>query len=345
MRQPQNGDLRVSLILSSIVATFVFLTWIYGGATIDFIHSFLATRTYFAITWQIILIFSVALIVGYLTEKNLLGKFKWQILAAVVLWIVLMVFFAYYNIGVLFIPGMAVALLTFITIFIKNLIQIDYSLTKKLDEIISSNRSIGGKSGDLRLESGLRLLETLLPSSEVIVFEFDSQGELKPVGRLKNDKSLGSAVSRQNEWRNSVQLCEQALETKETVVQINQMNPNAAKVALPLIHDEVLVGVLLVSIKQNYERADRFLLESFSEQIARNFRRREYLDKNLSPSWHSFLSTDLAQNRLELISLFHSMLKEQRFGALASSYLKEAHAIAYLDGAIAYVNRQMRKMA
>ncbi|NJM52910.1 MAG: hypothetical protein HC846_05660 [Blastocatellia bacterium] len=87
------------------------------------------------------------------------------------------------------------------------------------------------------------------------------------------------------------------------------------------------------------------MLESFSEQIARNFRRREYLDKDLSPSWHSFLSTDLAENRLKLISLFHSMLKEQRFGALASSYLKEAHAIAYLDGTIAYVNCQMRKMA
>ena len=150
---------------------------------------------------------------------------------------------------------------------------------------------------------------------------------------------------KQNDWRNNVELCEQAFEKQETIVQLNPDNPSAAKVALPLIHDEVLVGVLLVNIKQNYERADSFLLESFSEQIARNFRRREYLDKNLSTSWHSYLSSDLAQNRLELISLFHSMLKEQRFGALASSYLKEAHAIAYLDGTIAYVNRQMRKMA
>ncbi|NJM52911.1 MAG: hypothetical protein HC846_05665 [Blastocatellia bacterium] len=222
MRQPQNSDLRLSLILSSIVAAFVFIIWTYGGKMLDFIHSFLATQTYFDITWQIILIFSLSLIIGYLKEKNLLFKLKWYLLGALVFWIGLMVFLAYYNMGVLFIPGMAAVFLTIIVIHIKNLIRIDYSLTEKLDEIISSNRSVGGKSGDLRLESGLRLLETLLPSSEAVVFEFDSQGELKPVGRLKTDKSKGSAVSRQNEWRNSVQLCEQALEAKETVVQVNE---------------------------------------------------------------------------------------------------------------------------
>lgn len=345
MKKSQNNSLWVTCVLSSIVAGIVFLIWTYGGIALNFTYSFFSSRIYFSTLWQAVIIFFVALSIGYLTEKKLLIKYRWYLLTTVVLWIGLMVFFAFQNRGVLFIPGIAAALLTIAIIHIKNLVQIDYSLTEKLDEIISSNRNTGGKSGDLRLESGLRLLETLLPSSEVIVFEFDSEDKLKPVGRLKNEKTTGSAVSRQNDWRNNVELCEQALEKQETIVQLNPDNPSAAKVALPLIHDEVLVGVLLVNIKQNYERADSFLLESFSEQIARNFRRREYLDKNLSTSWHSYLSSDLAQNRLELISLFHSMLKEQRFGALASSYLKEAHAIAYLDGTIAYVNRQMRKMA
>jgi signal transduction histidine kinase len=346
MKKPQNNDLWVTLILSACIAVLVFLVWTYGGAALDFVHSLFSAKNHFSLIWQVILMLAIALTIGYLTENRLLGKFKWYLLGSAILWIGLMIFFTYYNMGVLFIPGMAVAFLTVIVVHVKNLVRIDYALTEKLDEIISSNRNTGGKSGDLRLESGLRLLETLLPSSEVVVFEFDSDGGLKPVGRLKNDKSHnGSAVSRQNEWRNNIQLCEEALEKQETVVQSNPNNPSAAKVALPLIHDGILVGVLLVNIRQNYERADRFLLESFSEQIARNFRRREYLDKNLSTLWHSFLSTDLAENRLELISLFHSMLKEQRFGALASSYLKEAHAIAYLDGTIAYVNRQMRKMA
>jgi signal transduction histidine kinase len=345
MKHSRPNDLWMTLILSAVIAATVFLIWMYGGMMIEFFHSFFKNRIYFASAWQLVIIFSLALVAGYLTEKKLLGKLKWYLLGGFVFWIVVMVIFAFYNRGVLFIPGMITVLLTVAVIHVKNLIRIDYSLTEKLDEIVSSNRATGGKSGDLRLESGLRLLETLLPTSEAVVFEFNDKGQLEPVGRLKNDKSQGSAVARQNDWRSSVELCEQALETKETVVRVNEKNPSAAKVALPLIHDQVLVGVLLVNIKQNYERADRFLLESFSEQIARNFRRREYLDKNLSPSWFNFLSTDLAQNRLELISLFHSMLKEQRFGALASSYLKEAHAIAYLDGTLAYVNRQMRKMA
>jgi len=40
-----------------------------------------------------------------------------------------------------------------------------------------------------------------------------------------------------------------------------------------------------------------------------------------------------------------AIIKEQSFSAFASSYLKEAHAIAYLDGTLAYLNRQMRHFA
>lgn len=345
MKHPQNKDIWVTLTLSLIVATIVFMFWTYGSDITGFIHSFFNTRTYPSSGFQAAFLAIIALVIGYLAEKQILKKFAWFIFGFIACWAVLMAIFARFNYGVLFIPGVSIIILTIILVHIKRLWQVDSALTEKLEEIITANRSTGGKSGDLRLESGLRLLETLLPSSEVIVFEFDSSGDLRPVGRLRSEKNKHSDISRQNEWRDGVQLCEQALETKETVVQINERNPSAAKVALPLIHDKVLVGVLLVNIKQDFERADQFLLESFSEQIARNFRRREYLDKNLPQSWHSFLSTDLAQNRLELISLFNSMLKEQRFGALASSYLKEAHAIAYLDGSLAYLNRQMRKLA
>jgi signal transduction histidine kinase len=345
MKQTQVKDIWVSLALSLFVTIIVLSMWILGKDIVSFIYSFFDSRTYPAIEFQIAFLSIVAVITAYLAEKQVLRKYAWGLFALMVAWFLVMIVLARFNQGALFIPGVSIIILIVAAIHIKKLIQIDSVLTAKLDEIISSNRTLGGKSGDLRLESGLRLLETLLPSSEVVVFEFDSTGHLKPVGRLRNEKSNVSSISRQNEWRDGVQLCEQALKTKESAVQLNENNPSAAKIALPLIHDDILVGVLLVNIKRDFEQADQFLLESFSEQIARNFRRREYLDKNLSQSWHSFLSRDLAQNRLELISLFHSMMKEQRFGALASSYLKEAHAIAYLDGTIAYLNRQMRKLA
>ena len=43
--------------------------------------------------------------------------------------------------------------------------------------------------------------------------------------------------------------------------------------------------------------------------------------------------------------LIESSFKEHNFGSIASSSLQEAHAIAFLDGKMLYVNRQMRTMA
>lgn len=346
MKHPLTKDFWLSSALSLAIATFVFLVWTFGNDTLGFLHSFFNTRNYPSLFWQAAIVLLSALIMGYLADRQLINRFRWHLFAIVGIWILLLVFFArFYNTGVLFIPGMAAILLTVFAIHIKRLWQIDSALTEKLSEIVTASRNMGGKSADLRLESGLRLLETLLPSSEAIVFEFDINGELIPIARLRKEKSKESAVSRQSAWREGVQLCEQALETKESVVQIDPNNSRSAKIALPLVHDDILVGALLVHIKQNFDFSDRYLLESFSEQIARNFRRREFVETDISRNWHGFLSSDLAQTRLDLISLNHSFTKEQRFGALASSYLKEAHAIAFLDGTIAYMNRQMRVMA
>jgi signal transduction histidine kinase len=346
MKQTLNRDFWISTALSLAVACIVFLVWTLGADTVAFAHSFFDTRIYPNIVFQLAFLCFLAITVGYLSENQLIKRFKWYLFGICILWVLAMVFFArLYNAGVLIIPGMSVFILTGLVIHIKKLWQIDSELTEKLSEIVSSSRNQGGKTADLRLESSLRLLETLLPSSEAVIFEFEGNGELIPIGRMGNEKSKDSAISRQSEWREGVQLCEQVLAVKEAVVQTDAENPRAAKIAIPLIHDDVLVGVLLVHIKRNYHISDRYLLESFSEQIARNFRRREFLETDISNSWHGFLSSELAQTRLDLISLYYSFNKEQRFGALASSYLKEAHAIAYLDGTIAYLNRQMQKVA
>jgi signal transduction histidine kinase len=346
MRNSLSKDLLLSLALSVAVAFFVFIVWSYGPDAAEFLHSFYETRIYPSTLIQVAFLFLLSLLIGYLAEKHLFKKYQWHLFIGLMLWILVLAIFAgVYNIGVLFFPGVAIIILTVVVVHLKQLWMIDSALTDKLSEIVSSNRDYGGKTADLRLESSLRLLETLLPSSEAVIFEFDSGGGLVPIGRMRKDKSNISAISRQSAWREGIQLCEQVLEAKESVVQTDPQAPGAGKIALPLIHDEVLVGVLLVHIKQNFDSSDRYLLESFSEQIARNFRRREFLETDISNSWHGFLSSDLAQTRLDLISLYHSFNREQRFGALASSYLKEAHAIAYLDGTIAYLNSQMRQMA
>ena len=186
----------------------------------------------------------------------------------------------------------------------------------------------------------------MLPLSEAIVFRRTSEGELSPVGRARNDKSFDSAVERQSSWRENVGLCEQALSNCETIVQPIEGAADAARIVLPLVYENAAVGVLFVKINQNFVREDQHLLETFSGQLARNFQRKELRERCLPhESWWSSFSTYSAENRLDMISLVHGIIKEQSFSAIASSYLKEAHAIAYLDGTLAYLNRQMRHLA
>ncbi len=104
--------------------------------------------------------------------------------------------------------------------------------------------------------------------------------------------------------------------------------------------------MLFVRISQNFERADQNLLEAFSEQLARNFQRKDLRERILpNEFWRTYLSSESAENRLDIINLVHTNIKEQSFSTLASSYLNEAYAVAYLDGTIAYLNRQIRHFA
>ena len=153
-------------------------------------------------------------------------------------------------------------------------------------------------------------------------------------------------MSRQNDWREIVKLCEEALETRTTVINNDKNKEDAAQITLPLICEDVVVGVLAVKSGGEFENADLYLLEAFSGQLARNFQRLELRSRKLPhQSWWNFISTYSAENRLATTDLIQGILKEQSFSTVASSYLKEAHAIAYLDGTLAYVNRKMRHIA
>jgi signal transduction histidine kinase len=245
-----------------------------------------------------------------------------------------------------FIPViLTVLLITFFT-HARKLWLIDTEFTEKLVSLASTGHLLEGKSADMRIESGLKLLETILPLSEAIVFSLETNGELKPIGRARNGKTDDSAAARHSTWRGTVELCERALSSRLTVVENGATIKNSARVALPLIYEDNLVGALFVNVRQNFERADQSLLEAFSEQLARNFQRKQLREKNLPhKNWWSGFSTYSAENRLDIISLVQAIIKEQSFSAFASSYLKEAHAIAYLDGTLAYLNRQMRHLA
>ncbi|MDQ3129939.1 MAG: ATP-binding protein [Acidobacteriota bacterium] len=284
---------------------------------------------------------------GFITEKLSIKKILPYVGVFIVIWAALSFAAAkYFTINLYFARVFTIVVIAMVVGHIKKLWLIDYELTERLVQVASTEHLLQGKSADSRIESGLKLLETVLPLSEAIVFHYDESGELKPVGRARNDAAVNNLVSRQAEWRENIGLCEQAFQQRQTVVSLDENKVGSARAALPLIYEKVAVGVLFVKVDKNFEYADRNLLEAFSDQLARNFQRKELRRKSLPhKTWWSGLSTESAENRLDVISLINSSMMEHSFGALASSHLKEAHAIAYLDGTLAYLNRQMRHLS
>lgn len=347
MKIVRSKSIFVSLLLSFIVALTVIVAWEIVFLLAGWVINYLPLANV-GITWPALaVLLSVAVGVGYLTEKFSVKTMLMVAIPVSALWVAAgFVAAKYFSANLFFVRGMTVVLLPILLVHLKKLWMIDSELTEELVDLASAGHILEGKSADLRIESGLKLLETVLPLSEAIVFRYDERTHLTPVGRSRNGNSIDSLIARQMAWRESVELCERALTSRATVLETKDERSSAAQIALPLIYEGVIVGVLCVRMSGGFERADQYVLESFCGQLARNFQRRELRSKDLpNKFWWSFLSTNSAENRIGTTTLIKSLMKEQSFSAVASSYLTEAHAIAYLDGTLAYLNRQMRHLA
>lgn len=347
MENIKNKKVLFSIALSSIIALTILLLWEIGVAAGEYAREFLQPEQFrLGIIGFLFLLFS-AISIGFLSEKISVKRILPYAFIFLVLWAAAnLVAAKYFGLNLFFVRESLIVICVMIAVHLKKLWLIDTELTKSLVRVASTSHILEGKSADMRIESGLKLLESVLPFSEAIVFHFDENGEFNPVGRSRSEPVASSAVSRQTEWRENIELCERAFSSRQTVVDTDPNDLNSAGIAVPLIHENVLIGVLFVNIHKNFKHADRALLEAFAEQLARNFQRRELRNKNLPhKTWWSGVSTHSAENRLDVVTLINSLMKEQSFGTVASSYLKEAHAIAYLDGTLAYLNRQMRHLA
>ncbi len=343
----KNKSLILSLSFSIVVALFVSLLWNFGGGVFAFLKGLVLPENVVFTWWKVLILICLSLIVGFWTEKSSTKKVLPPVFCYLSLWFCASLLAAtLLDISLMFIPIALTICLTILVVHLKKIWAIDSELTEKLVYLASTGHLLEGKSADLRIESGLKLLETILPVSEAIVFRHEIDGKLNPIGRARNDEKNSSVINRQLSWRENVELCEQALKNRQTVIKTDDKEKGSARVALPLIYENIVIGVLFVEIKRDFESADATLLEAFSGQLAQNFQRRELRQKNLPhQQWWSSFSTFSAENRLDIISLIQGIIKEQSFSAIASSYLKEAHAIAYLDGTLAYLNRQMRHLA
>ncbi len=303
-------------------------------------------RIYLPVFLQAFIIFSAAIGTAFLIEKFHLKKILKHLIWVLIVWFFAMVVLGnLFNVSVMFIPGSLAILITATLVHLKNIVKFDTVLSKKLSDLTNSGHSLERIQSDLRVESCLKLVETILPLSETLVFKIDGKGKLAEVGRSKKDSVSSSSLLRQNKWSEVLDFCENALKANNSLVQIEDETLKKAKLAIPLIDDNKKVGVLFVRVNQNFEREDENLLKSFSEQLARNFHRQEMRKKNLSSnSWIGSLSTEAVKTRTENISLIRGLMKEQSFAGLAMSQTPLAHAVFYLDGTPAYINKKMRKI-
>ena len=333
----KNKSFLSTLVLSLSVFIFVSLIWHFGNTFLSFLTGFVMPQSTDQYKWvDLLFLLFLSLLTGVLVDKFGAKRLLPPVAIFLFVWFCLSIFAGkFMKLDLLFIPVLFTVSIIIFTIHLKKLWEIDSELTEKLVSLTSTGHLLEGKSADLRIESGLKLLETVLPLSEAIVFRIGKNNELNPIGRSKSDQNSSSPVLRQASWQENVELCEEVFKSRETVVRKGKNDKGNAKVALPLIYENLIIGVLYVNVHENFETEDQNLLEAFSGQLARNFQRKELRGKSLPhKTWWSSFSTKSAENRLDIISLIHSIFKEQSFSAVASSYLQEAHTIAYLDGTI-----------
>src|SRR5215210_1125610 len=193
--------------------------------------------------------------------------------------------------------------------------------------------------------SGLKLLETVLPLEEAVIFEPDENNHLAPAARLRSAASGGPEAGRNSAWREGVSLCARAIRFGQMVATTSEEEGAPASVALPLKHEGRAVGALLVRLRESFDKSDCPLLLAVGEQLARNFQRDEARKRPVPRDFLTLISTRAAESRLESFGVVSGLLTEQRFGAEVLSEASDGHAVAYLDGTLAYVNPPLLRAA
>jgi signal transduction histidine kinase len=255
----------------------------------------------------------------------------------------------YLYIDIAFAPMALAALASALIVQVRRIWKIDLMLTRSMRRAASQVSRIEGGTASARLMSGLKLLETVLPLDEAVIFHPDENGQLAPAARLRSSNS--GSLDRNSAWREGVSLCERAVELGKMVTTVphaaaGDENGNApASVALPLRHEGRAVGALFVRLRESFDKSDRPLLLAVGEQLARNFQRDEARKAEVPRDFLTLISAKAAQSRLESFGVVSGLLTEQRFGAGVLSEASEGHAVAYLDGTLAYVNPPLLRAA
>lgn len=247
----------------------------------------------------------------------------------------------YLKLNILFAPMALGSTLAVLFVQLHRLWLIDTLLTRRVNETVSRTDALDASVAENRLTSGLRLLQTVLPLEEAIVFQPKEGGALVPRARLRAQPNGNGQAARNAVWRKLVNLCDQAAKTNEIAIAPIGEIDNLENVAMPLRHAGRIVGTLLLRQHEGFDQSDRRLLFAVGSQLARDLQREDAQRMKLDSTLPAFVSSRTSDHRLHAFDLISGVLTEHKFGAQVLSEASDGYAIAYLDGTLAYANPAM----
>jgi signal transduction histidine kinase len=249
------------------------------------------------------------------------------------------------SLDILYVPLVLAALLSTALSQFKRLRDREAELTTKLRAASAKFESTQGDVAENCLMRGLHLLDTVLSPSEAVVFRRERGGQLVSSARLRPTQNTNLDTSRNSAWREGVSLCERAIKRKEMILERVESENTAVTIALPLSHEERIVGALLLRITRDFEDADCALLNAVAGQMARNLQRDEAHKIQPKSGPLALLSATEADRRLDSLDVLHGVMLEQSVGLSALAELSDGVALGYLDGRLAYVNPALARFA
>jgi signal transduction histidine kinase len=247
----------------------------------------------------------------------------------------------YLKVDILFAPLAVGAVTSVFVVQLYRLWLIDTLLTDRVNETSQRTNKIEPTVSPSRLTNGLKLLQTILPLEEAVVFQPDEFGVLVPCARLRSNSSGAPESGRNTVWRRLIELCDRAVRSNEIVVAASGEIDTFESVAMPVNHEGRTVGALLLRLRESFDQADERLLTAVGGQLARNLQREEARQKKLDGNLPAFVSARTSSHRLHAFDYLSGVITEQKFGAHVLAEASDAYALAYLDGTVGYMNAAM----
>jgi signal transduction histidine kinase len=299
--------------------------------------------------WVVLLLVAAAGLGGGFAAERLGAGRALQVMAGalVVLCAASLLVSRFLHLDIVFAPMMFAGLGSLVTAQARRLWKIDSLLTENVERLAVRRSALEGRGADGRLLSGLKLLNTVLPLEEAVIFRLDEWGAPVQAARLRAPSPAGARDDGSNSaWREGVETCERVMRSRELEVKTESSGDgDASTVAVPLCHDGQAVGALRLRLRGRFEEDDRPLLENVSAQFARNLQRDDARALDVPRGRETLYSSRAARQRLEAFGVVSGLLTEQGFAGLVLSEGSDAHAVAYLDGTLAFVNPAMRAAA